>query len=48
MKMLRKGCERFLAYVLNDSHDGINLGNIPVVREFPDVFPKDLNGLPSI
>nr|GEY84895.1 putative reverse transcriptase domain-containing protein [Tanacetum cinerariifolium] len=24
------------------------LENIPIVREFPDVFPKDLPGLPPV
>ena len=42
----RKGCEAFLALVLDSKRGQINLKNISVIREFPDVFPKELPGLP--
>ncbi|KAJ8753354.1 hypothetical protein K2173_019753 [Erythroxylum novogranatense] len=45
-KMMSKGCEAFLAYVVNTRADGGKLEDIPVVREFSDVFPKELPGLP--
>ncbi|GKD19112.1 putative reverse transcriptase domain-containing protein, partial [Tanacetum coccineum] len=36
------------AKVMEKKSDEKRLENIPVVREFPKVFPKDLPGLPSI
>ncbi|XP_024042818.1 uncharacterized protein LOC112099625 [Citrus clementina] len=46
MKMLKKGREGFLAYIVADHPDGACLEDIPIVRELIDVFPKDLSGLP--
>ena len=43
---LRKGCEAFLALILDSKREQVNLENIPVIREFPDVFPKELLGVP--
>ena len=43
---LRKGCEAFLALLLDYKKGQINLEDIPVIKEFPDVFPKELLGLP--
>ncbi|KAJ8769662.1 hypothetical protein K2173_005265 [Erythroxylum novogranatense] len=47
-KLLRKGCEAYLAFVLDSQKDGAKekLLEIPVVNEFPDVFPEELPGLP--
>ncbi|KAJ8756237.1 hypothetical protein K2173_025049 [Erythroxylum novogranatense] len=45
-KMMRKGCEAFLAYVIDTKADRGKLEDIPVVREFLDVFPEELPGLP--
>ena len=45
-KILRKGCQGYLAYVVETSKEGTILDDIPVVREFPDVFPDDIAGLP--
>ena len=42
----RKGCETFLALILNSNRDQVDVEKIPVVREFPDVFPKELPGIP--
>ncbi|KAL6313804.1 hypothetical protein AAG906_010223 [Vitis piasezkii] len=44
--LLRKGCRGFLAYVVNEEND-LKLEDIPIVRDYPDVFPNDLPGLPS-
>ncbi|KAH9722972.1 Endonuclease [Citrus sinensis] len=46
MKMLKKGCEGFLTYIVADHPDGACLEDIPIVREFIDVFPEELPGLP--
>ncbi|GAB2278265.1 hypothetical protein Dimus_039277 [Dionaea muscipula] len=45
-KMLMRGCEGFLAYVVETRTDEPRLEDIPVVCEFVDVFPEDLPGLP--
>ena len=43
---LRKGYEAFLALVLDPKRGQVNLEDIPVIKEFPDVFPEELLGLP--
>ena len=45
-KMLRKGCQGYLAFVVDRRHEGTQLEDIPIVKEFPDVFPGDISGLP--
>ena len=45
-KLLRKGSMGYLAYILNSDDKGPRLKDIPVVKEFPDVFPEELPGLP--
>ena len=45
-RMLRKGCQSYLAYVVTIGKEGTLVDEIPVVREFPDVFPDDIAGLP--
>ena len=45
-RFLRKGCEAFLALVLDYKSGQVNLEDIPMVKEFLDVFPKELPGLP--
>ncbi|KAJ0556778.1 putative nucleotidyltransferase, Ribonuclease H [Helianthus annuus] len=45
-KCLRKGCFAFLAHVVDKKTEEPRLEDIPVVREFPEVFPEDLPGLP--
>ena len=43
---MRKGCEAFLALILDSKREQVNLENILVIREFPDVFPEELPGVP--
>ena len=45
-KMLWKSYQGYLAYAIEVRDSGSRLEDIPVVREFPDVFPKDLPGIP--
>ncbi|KAL8125433.1 hypothetical protein AgCh_012937 [Apium graveolens] len=45
-RLLRQGCEHFIAYVIDRSQEPAKLKDIPVVNEFPDVFPDELPGLP--
>ena len=45
-KMLRKLYQRYLAYAIEVRDTGSRLEDITVVREFLDVFPEDLPGIP--
>ncbi|KAJ0016992.1 hypothetical protein Pint_12065 [Pistacia integerrima] len=45
-RLLRKQCPSCLAHVVDTRINELRLEDILVVREFPDVFPKDLPGLP--
>ncbi|GJS70669.1 putative reverse transcriptase domain-containing protein [Tanacetum coccineum] len=49
-KYLLKGCPIFLAHVTakkaKDKSEEKRLEDVPIVRDFPDVFPEDLPGLP--
>ena len=39
-RIMRKGCETFLALILDSKRGQVDVEKIPVVREFPDVFPE--------
>ncbi|KAA3481003.1 DNA/RNA polymerases superfamily protein [Gossypium australe] len=41
-KLIRKGCEAFLAYILDTRDSEQKLGQVPIVKEFTDEFPKEL------
>jgi hypothetical protein len=45
-KLLKKGCTTYLAYVINSEKGKIGLSDILIMREFSDVFPEELLGLP--
>ena len=45
-KLLRRGCQGFLATIIGEEGKEIKIENIEVIREYPDVFPEDLPGLP--
>ena len=44
--MVRKGCEAYLAYVIDTVKARPSVSDIPTVSNFPDVFPEELPGLP--
>ena len=46
LKMLRKGCQGYLEFVVDRRQEGTRLEDIPIVKEFPDVFLDDILGLP--
>ncbi|XP_074314323.1 uncharacterized protein LOC141649532 [Silene latifolia] len=46
-KCLKKGCPMLLCHVWDTSMEGTQAQDIPVVRDFEDVFPEELPGLPS-
>ncbi|GJV38092.1 putative reverse transcriptase domain-containing protein [Tanacetum coccineum] len=47
---MAKGCQIFLAQISakkeEDKSEGKKLKDVPIVRDFPEVFPEDLPGLP--
>ena len=44
--MVQKGCEAYLAYVIDTKKAKPSLSDIPTVCDYPDMFPKELPGLP--
>ena len=45
-RFLRKGCETFLALILDSKRGQVDVEKILVVREFPDVFLEELPNIP--
>ena len=45
-KTLRKGCKAFLAHVVDAEKEKIKLDDIPIVKEFSDIFLDELPELP--
>ncbi|KAA3473899.1 Gag-Pol polyprotein [Gossypium australe] len=48
VRCVRKGCEAYLAYVLDAKVSESMIESFPIVCEYPDVFPEELPGLPPI
>nr|GEX72078.1 putative reverse transcriptase domain-containing protein [Tanacetum cinerariifolium] len=44
-KYISRGCQIFMIKVVEKKSDEKRLEDIPVVKEFPDIFPEDLPGL---
>ena len=44
--LLQKGCKGYLAHVVDTRSSEVGFEDVPVVRDFPDVFPEILQGLP--
>ncbi|GJW24674.1 putative reverse transcriptase domain-containing protein [Tanacetum coccineum] len=47
-RYISRGCQVFIAQVIEKKSDERRLEDIPVVKEFSKVFPKDLPGLPLV
>ncbi|GKA40020.1 putative reverse transcriptase domain-containing protein [Tanacetum coccineum] len=45
-KYIERGCHLFLAHVTEKKSKEKQLEDVPVIRDFPEVFPNDLPGLP--
>ena len=45
-RLMRKGYETFLALILDSKRGQVDVEKIPVVREFPNVFPEELPSIP--
>ena len=44
--MLKKGCDAYLAYMKEAKKESPRVEDIWIVREYPNVFPDELPGLP--
>nr|GEV69557.1 hypothetical protein [Tanacetum cinerariifolium] len=47
-KYIENGCELFLAQVTKQGSKEKRLEDVPVIRDFPEVFPDELPGLPPL
>ena len=47
-KMVSKGCLAFLVHLRDDTTQVPSIESVVIVREFFDVFPADLPGMPRI
>ncbi|XP_052176684.1 uncharacterized protein LOC127790988 [Diospyros lotus] len=45
-RLIRHGCEAYFTFVTMIAEENKELAAYPVVRDFPDVFPNELTGLP--
>ncbi|KAA3466021.1 DNA/RNA polymerases superfamily protein [Gossypium australe] len=45
-KLVRKGCEAYLAYISGSDFGDSSVKDIRIVKDFPDVFPKEILWLP--
>ncbi|GJT79161.1 putative reverse transcriptase domain-containing protein, partial [Tanacetum coccineum] len=45
-KYVKRGCHLFLAYVTENKSKKKRLEDVPVIHDFPEVFPEELPGLP--
>ncbi|XP_070013714.1 uncharacterized protein [Nicotiana sylvestris] len=45
-RMVEKVCLGYLAYVCDSSTEVPSMDSVPVLHEFPEVFPADLRGMP--
>ncbi|KAJ9542037.1 hypothetical protein OSB04_028543 [Centaurea solstitialis] len=45
-RCIRKGCDWFLAYVVDSGRDKLEVKDVELVCEYPEVFPEDLVSLP--
>ncbi|XP_070034686.1 uncharacterized protein [Nicotiana tomentosiformis] len=45
-QMVENGCLAYLAFVRDFSTDSTTVESVPVVRDFPNMFPADMLGMP--
>ena len=45
-KLIKDGCVGYWCYILQEDKEVPKVSDIPVVREFEDVFPEELPGQP--
>ncbi|GJZ75085.1 putative reverse transcriptase domain-containing protein [Tanacetum coccineum] len=44
-RYLSRGCYAYIAHVIDTNFEKKSMENVPIVNEFPDVFPEDLPGI---
>ena len=44
-KLMERGCFSYLAFIRDTSVEPPSMDSVPVVQEFPNVFPSDLPGV---
>ena len=44
-KMVRKGCEAYLAYVIDTVKGRPSVSDISTISDFPDMFPEECQGI---
>ncbi|XP_049381184.1 uncharacterized protein LOC125845686 [Solanum stenotomum] len=47
-RMIDRGCLSYLAFIWDVGAESPAMESIPMVQEFPDVFPEDLPGVPPV
>ncbi|KAA3484671.1 DNA/RNA polymerases superfamily protein [Gossypium australe] len=47
-KHIRKGNEAYLAFVMNSKEPELRINSLPILCEYPEVFPEELPRLPPI
>ncbi|XP_016667423.1 uncharacterized protein [Gossypium hirsutum] len=47
-RYMRKGYEAYLEFILNTKESELKIESVLIVREYPNVFPEELPGLPPI
>ena len=45
-RLVERGCMSYLDFIRDTSVEPPPMDSVPVVQEFPDVFPSDLSGVP--
>ena len=45
-RSIRKGCKVFAVYIMDDKDNKLNVEDIPILKDFKDIFPKYIPILP--
>ncbi|XP_021995190.1 uncharacterized protein LOC110892326 [Helianthus annuus] len=45
-KLVQHGCKAYLAYIHDSTEESPEIKDVPIVRDFEDVFPEHLPGIP--
>ncbi|KAJ0917224.1 putative transcription factor interactor and regulator CCHC(Zn) family [Helianthus annuus] len=45
-KLMKHGCRAFMIYTIEPEKESPKIGDVPLVRDFEDVFPENLPGIP--
>ncbi|KAJ0867732.1 putative nucleotidyltransferase, Ribonuclease H [Helianthus annuus] len=43
---MKHGCKAYMVYASETEKEPLKIGNVPVVRDYEDVFPEELPGIP--